>query len=692
MTKRSGSGRQKHHQSAESSATSDKHAHPRAHVATDRNASKGGNQPSGKDMDKDTDKRAGMHADHHAASPSRRSRRGPQKKRRRPNQQGRFEQTLQTDQKQRGGKRQHVDAKSAPHRISGQQAATASNAVSAWIGRRAWHGVKQGVSRLSGQLKQRLWAASSATTPTNTPRKAAAPSRRARRSAGRPYGQHSHKPTAARCEHAIGFDIQLPSVPPPSAQPLCLSRDQHQLESRYISPAAIKVLKTLAAGGFKAYVVGGGVRDVLLGRAPKDFDVATDAHPEQVKQLFPRGRIIGRRFRLVHVYFRGEVIEVSTFRASNDVTEASELGTPELLASDNVYGTIEEDAWRRDFTVNALYYSHLDGSLLDYTGGLHDLQQRILRVIGDPHQRFHEDPIRMLRAIRMAAKLELTIEPQAAQLCQQLHHLLTHVPAARLFDEILKLLFHGHAQATYAMLQEYGFVRELFPQSVAALEVLQDPRLLQLQQAALKVTDKRYHHQQSLNPGFLLSVFLWPVLLQKVQHRLQAKRREREHERETGSGMSLERTASQQDSHQKQQPALPVGLQDYDDLLQLREPEWQQIVASVVREQSRLHIPRRFLEMMRDIWLLQWYFAARQAYKVRMVLHMRYFRAGSDFLELRSQIGFGQEKIHAWWWPLREAGQQQIDEAIASLPTPRSKRRRRGGRRRQQANRSKPNE
>ncbi len=242
----------------------------------------------------------------------------------------------------------------------------------------------------------------------------------------------------------------------------------YSIEDHLISTNARKVLASLQEAGFLAYLVGGGVRDLLVGKLPKDFDVATNASPEQVRRLFRNSRIIGRRFQLVHVFYRQEIIEVSTFRAQTAPTV--NIAGHQTRVTDNTFGTIEEDAWRRDFTVNALYYDMRERIVVDYTGGMQDLQQNLIRIIGDPAQRFHEDPVRLLRAIRLSAKLQFRIDEETeSQLCA-LSTTLQHVAKSRLFDEVLKLFFTGHAQYTYQKLNQYQYFGALFPQTLAALD------------------------------------------------------------------------------------------------------------------------------------------------------------------------------------------------------------------------------
>ncbi len=212
-------------------------------------------------------------------------------------------------------------------------------------------------------------------------------------------------------------------------QPLrIVSRDEHSISRANISENALKVLYRLNKAGYEAYLVGGGVRDLLLGREPKDFDVATDASPEEVRKLFRNCRLIGRRFRLAHVHFGREIIEVATFRAAHEPESDGAVSENGMLLRDNVYGTLEEDAWRRDFTVNALYYNIRDFSVVDYTGGMADLQAGRLRIIGDPHERFREDPVRMLRAVRFAAKLGFRIDPESEAAIRELGYLMEEFP------------------------------------------------------------------------------------------------------------------------------------------------------------------------------------------------------------------------------------------------------------------------
>jgi len=285
-------------------------------------------------------------------------------------------------------------------------------------------------------------------------------------------------------------------------------RERHGLASEAISPSAAKVCAALREAGFSAYVVGGAVRDLLLGIAPKDFDIATDARPEQIRPLFRRALIIGRRFRLVHVILGGDTVEVSTFRGAD--TSTAEKDEHGRVLRDNVFGTQEEDARRRDFTVNALYYDPASEEIVDLHGGLDDLKKRMLRVIGDPETRYREDPVRMLRGVRLAAKLGLTLEAQTREPIRSLAPLMERVPPARLFDEMLKLLLSGHASACLRQLRDVGLHKGLLPLLDVILEQPLGERFVTL---ALAQTDERVLAERPVSPAFLFAALLWHEVL-----------------------------------------------------------------------------------------------------------------------------------------------------------------------------------
>jgi poly(A) polymerase len=294
----------------------------------------------------------------------------------------------------------------------------------------------------------------------------------------------------------------------PSETTLRVPREKHGVARERLTPSAAKVCTVLREAGFQSYVVGGAVRDLLLGITPKDFDIATDARPEQVRPLFRRAIIIGRRFRLVHVMLGPETVEVSTFRSADaDPAEKDEHGR---VLRDNVFGTQEEDARRRDFTVNALYYDPATEEVVDFHGGLADLKKRVMRVIGDPRARYREDPVRMLRAVRLAAKLGLTIDRESREPIREMAPLMERVPPARLFDEMLKLLLSGHASACLRQLREVGLHQGLLPLLDVILEQPLGERFVTL---ALAQTDERVLGGRPVSPAFLFAALLWHEVL-----------------------------------------------------------------------------------------------------------------------------------------------------------------------------------
>ena len=306
-----------------------------------------------------------------------------------------------------------------------------------------------------------------------------------------------------------------------------IPRAEHTISRDNIDDNALKVLYRLQRAGYRALLVGGGVRDLLLNHRPKDFDIATDATPEQVKRLFGNCRLIGRRFRLAHVFYGREIVEVATFRASQDVHD-DEDDSPHHKQSDsgrilrdNVYGSIEDDAWRRDFTVNALYYDIADYSVVDYVGAMDDIKHRVLRLIGDPVTRYREDPVRMLRAVRFAAKLDFSIHPASEQPIYDLGHLLADIPPARLYEEILKLFHSGQAVKSLTLLRKYGLLQYLFPQTDKSLN--KDPQGIfnAFLEAALHSTDQRIGEDKPITPAFLFSAMLWQPLQFQYQRNLQ---------------------------------------------------------------------------------------------------------------------------------------------------------------------------
>ncbi len=381
------------------------------------------------------------------------------------------------------------------------------------------------------------------------------------------------------------------------------------------------MLYRLREGGFGAFLVGGAVRDLLLGLHPKDFDVATDATPEQVKQLFRNCRLIGRRFRLAHVVYGREIIEVATFRANVDDGSGDRELEDGRLVRDNVYGTIEDDAVRRDFTCNALYYAIEDFSVRDYVGGYEDVQARVMRLIGDPETRYREDPVRMLRAVRLAAKLDFSIEPATAAPIPLLAPLLGEAAPARLFEEMLKLFLSGHAVAGFERLEAHGLLGALLPETAAALRSNRSGALRRMLLQGLANTDARVAADEPVSPAFLFALLLWPAYCRALAG-LQAQ------------GMHAEeaqrRAADRVTLHQVQTIALP----------------------------------KRFSLPMQEIWLLQTRFSTRQRKRVfRLLAHPR-FRAAFDFLVLRQTASDSHAADVEFW---KEAQRASGDELSASL-------------------------
>ncbi len=424
------------------------------------------------------------------------------------------------------------------------------------------------------------------------------------------------------------------ALPAPHVQPLrdpvIIPRDRHTISQKDISPNALRVLHRLHEAGHQACLVGGGVRDLLLGRRPKDFDVGTNAHPDTVYKLFRNCRLIGRRFRLAHVHFGSEIIEVATFRASSFAPESdADEGaitapitrrlSPQApitnkqgrILQDNVYGTIDDDAQRRDFTVNALYYDIADRSVRDYTGGMADLQAGVLRMIGDPEVRYREDPVRMLRAVRFAAKLGFRIDAATEQPIHRLGDLLADVPAARLFDEVLKLFMAGHGVASFEWLRLYGLFSVLFPGTNACLSG-DDSRISRLLiQRLLENTDARVHQDKPVSPAYLFAGLLWPPYVAEY-NKLLAKGR------------------------------LPVDAE-------------RLAVDRVLQQQSqRVAIHKRFSLPLRDIWQLQPRFLDRGGKRPQQLAAVPLFRAAYDFFVLRAQADPRLQELADWWRPFHQ--------------------------------------
>jgi poly(A) polymerase len=411
----------------------------------------------------------------------------------------------------------------------------------------------------------------------------------------------------------------------------------HGLTRTRISSAAVRVCDTLAAHQFTACIVGGAVRDLLLGITPKDFDIATDARPEQVKPLFRRAFVIGRRFRLVHVMIGQETVEVSTYRAAHpevptDVQQAGVSDTGRLIR-DNVFGTQEEDARRRDFTINALFYDPAREELIDYHGGLADLKKRMLRMIGDPETRFREDPVRMLRAVRLAGKLGLTIDQATRAPIRRLAELLEQVPPPRLFDEMLKLLLSGHASACLRQLRDEGLHKGVLPLLDVILDQPLGERFVTL---ALAQTDARVQEGKSISPAFLFAALLWHEVL--AAWRAREKRGEQ-------SILALEAAM--------------------DEVLDL--------------QCEKLAITRKLTATMREVWAMQPRLEHRSGQRALRLLEVPRFRMGYDFLALRASSGEVPAELEAWWRAFQSADAETRRAML--LPETGTKKRRRRRRR-----------
>jgi len=393
---------------------------------------------------------------------------------------------------------------------------------------------------------------------------------------------------------------------PKSQQPNVIARAAHNVSRGDFSKSAVKVLYRLHKAGYQSFLVGGCVRDAMLQLHPKDFDVATNATPEQVRALFSNCRLIGRRFRLAHVRFGREIIEVATFRAAaNHADDDSAHDVEGRIIRDNVYGTIEEDVWRRDFTCNALYYNIADFSIWDYTNGAEDVKKKRLVLIGDPGKRLREDPVRMLRAVRFAGKLNFTIDDSVVDAMRPHTGLLSNVPAARLFDEFLKLFQSGFAERTFNLLRKHNLFGELFHATNNELD--QDDAFMAFVQAALRNTDRRVKADKSVTPMFLIAVFLWaPIRKRALELRSQEKM-----------------TESQS-----------LSLASYE---------------VVAQQQQRISIPKRFTVPMREMLALQPRFEKMRGKRAMNFLEHRRFRAAYDFLVLQAEVGQADNDLATFW-------------------------------------------
>ena len=455
--------------------------------------------------------------------------------------------------------------------------------------------------------------------------------------------------------------------------PRLVPRAEHSISRKNISANALRVLYRLREGGYQSFLVGGCLRDLMLGVEPKDFDVATSARPEEVRRLFRNCRLIGRRFRLAHVFFGHEIIEVATFRAASAPSQGEETEddpdiVPEVGASednpeseaeldqqrerdadepvdrvlddagrilrDNSYGNIEEDVWRRDFTCNGLYYNIDDFSLWDYVGAVQDIQARRLKLIGDPEQRYREDPVRMLRAARFEAKLDFTLDPATEAPMNELRHLLTEVPAARLFDETLKLFLTGHGVKSLVVLRRRGLLAVLYPGVEKYLARHPGSLVERLLEAGLANTDERVMAGKSVTPTFLFTLLLYGPIAAYIE----------------------------------QQPPAQWG--DVGTILDGCDHAMHEA-------QQRVTIPKRFALGVRDMFALQPQLEHPRSRRVLRLIEQPRFRAAYDLLLLRAQVGMAQREVADWWTALQAASPQQRNEMVQALEAARGGR---GGR------------
>lgn len=411
--------------------------------------------------------------------------------------------------------------------------------------------------------------------------------------------------------------------------PLIIPRAEHTISRNAIHRNALKVLYRLHEAGFNAYLVGGCVRDLLLGQIPKDFDIATNARPEEVRRLFKNCRLIGKRFRLAHILFGHDIIEVATFRTHHEnSSEAHGKSHQGMIVRDNVYGTIEDDAVRRDFRINALYYNIADYSIVDYVGGMQDIREKVLHMIGDPAIRFHEDPVRLLRAVRFLAKLNISITPETEKPLMQLSHLLEQVSPARLFQEVLKIFQGGKTLATVNLLQKYHLMKKLFVYSNEGEALVN---------AALANTDQRIEEGKTVSPAFLFAAMMWKPLNELVL-RYEAE-----------------------------------GMQMYIAM--------EKALQHVLKEQvERLTVPRLMQLSIREICVLQHRFTYRRGGHPYRVLEHPRFRAGYDLLLLRAQSGEPIQEIASWWQTFYGTTPEQRERMLKEMnqtPSPHKRRKNR---------------
>lgn len=402
-------------------------------------------------------------------------------------------------------------------------------------------------------------------------------------------------------------DILLPKI----------HNNKYQINQQYIPKNSIKIIRKLQKLGYETYLVGGVVRDLLLTLSPKDIDIATNAKPEQIRKAFKNCRLIGRRFRLAHLLFYNQIIEVATFRSAN----SSDILSPEqqtnshgLIIRDNIYGSLEEDAWRRDFTINALYYDPINNNLIDYTKGFSDLTSKTIRIIGDPNLRYREDPVRMLRAIRFAAKLNFTIEEQTKHAITINNSLILHVSPVRLFDEIIKIMHSGYANTAYQLLNEFGFIKILFPQTYQVINHSEQAKQNIL--LTINNTDMRIKQSKTVNPAFIFAVLLWPVLQAKLYEIRNLK--------------------------------CPISKKH--DLA----------ASEAINTQNHIiAIAKKHIKTIKEIWSLQARLIRRRGKTPLKIINHPQFRAAYDFLIIIATNEPGKKQYVTWWQQFQTSDYEQ---------------------------------
>lgn len=425
-----------------------------------------------------------------------------------------------------------------------------------------------------------------------------------------------------------------------------IPREHHRISKTNISINALKVLNRLHHAGYEACLVGGSVRDLLLGIMPKDFDVATNAKPHEVNRLFRNSLVIGRRFRIVHVQFGREIIEVTTFRGGEEHHEEGHTDHKKdhqgMIIRDNIFGDISQDAKRRDFTINALYYNIADFSVIDFANGYQDLQDKVIRLIGEPELRYKEDPVRMLRAIRFSAKLDFTLHPQTAAPIKSLAPLIKNIPSARLSEEIFKVYHNGAAQKGHQLLCEYGLFDLFFPATASAINTPSNhAKKEEARQIGIKIikqslenTDNRYATRKPIMPAFLLAALLWHPMQQEI----------RRFRQEGGS------------------------------LLEALEKSMSHIIHT---QNEAVAIPKRYWQAVREIWVLQYRFNRPHGPRAFRLLQHPRFRAAYDFLLIRALAGDESVQLADWWTTFQEVSEEEQEAMVKALPPPKNLRKKR---------------